>query len=334
MFDFDELPDDDGDVPAVLPTAPSPAASSAPAPTPPSAAPAAPAAPALAPALAVAAPPPAPARAPAAASFIGSELADEHAEMWARYPGTPQLSVRLAMPARMPPPESGKVKVCVLLVCGMPHKEYGSMRMEDPLPTRIIEKCWLLGLPTVRFNYSGCGASEGDMPKTTVAMKQDVEVVLQRLLERYCEKVALVAFSGGSNTAVPSLAMAHRKDRTAAYAAVSIGTRGAAMRLTSGLNEWLAEPLHKVGDMTMIRGISKLSHVPQLFVRADQDWMTPGADIDWILAAEDRCTDKDGRCLLGEHVVFPGKHAFDDVEEAPAEAVRQFLLRALTPLLV
>merc|ERR1712060_710465 len=69
--------------------------------------------------------------------------------------------------------------------------------------------------------------------------------------------------------------------------------------------------------------------VPSLYVIGDKDRITPAVDIKSVLARKSR---KDADYPMAELKVFPGKHAFEEGEdaEAPAEAIKTFLLRALS----
>uniref|UniRef100_A0A7S4VU87 Serine aminopeptidase S33 domain-containing protein n=1 Tax=Alexandrium monilatum TaxID=311494 RepID=A0A7S4VU87_9DINO len=268
---------------------------------------------------------------------LGTAVGEEEEELWTLAGGAddsklpaaaePRLGVAVA---HLQPRPQGRAPLGALLVPGMPQKVYGSSRMTDPLFNAIVRRCWSLGLPTVRFDYSGCGRSAGqepDLGSGVTVMQREASAMLQRVLEHCCEKVVVIAYSAGNNAIIHELHRAHTtyaSGRVAAYVNLSMGTRASAL-----VREDAAAALgSKDPDLTLlppeVLEMNDELDVPSLFLVGQQDLMTPAVD---ILAI----TQRKSRKSPAEMQVLQGKHAFNRVEERPADAIKAFLLRTLAP---
>jgi len=266
---------------------------------------------------------------PPPATPLGTAVADEQEEEWvlddkgaADCDEGARLGVAIARPQPLP---SAKPPLCALIVPGMPMKVFGGSRMSDPLLTAVAKRCWVLGLPTVRFDYTGCGRSVGKEPSFEdghVVMKRDASRVLRRVLDAHCERVVVIAYSAGNSMVLHELAAANAQGKVAAYVSLSMGTRANA--LTS--EEAASTLTSKEADLSLLPAddleLFDSLDVPSLFLLGGQDLITPAVDIAAI-------TQRKSRKTKAELQVLPGKHAFPGVEDRPADAIKAFLMRAL-----
>jgi len=245
-------------------------------------------------------------------------------------PVLPKLGVGITSPR--PAPKTGKVPYCVLFICGMPQEQFGNSRSMDALPTRILGKCWDIGLPTVRFDYPGCGRSSGKMPSPDDNIPMNVCAcrALRKVLTDIAEQVVILAFSAGNSCVMQELKQVSKEGRLAAYVCLSFGTRAMALAGADPVKalEKLKDPTPCPPDPELVSIYEKFD-VPSLFIVGDQDSLTPRQDMEAVLQ---RMSRKPGVYPMGELQVLKGKHAFEtgDDGEGPAVAIKEFLLRALT----
>lgn len=259
---------------------------------------------------------------------LGHTLQKEREEMWEVGPDGIELSVRLAMPSDST--DETKVGCCALFVGGMPQEYYGNSRMEDPLPSAIMSKCWEIGLPTVRFNYRGYGNSKGEeiAEDDKATMQGNFEAILGKVLEVFSHKVAIVAFSAGNAAAaLPAIANGGLQEKCLAYVNINMGKRSIAITAPDPMKvrKMPAEEFFKLEAPH----IAALAPIPHLYVKGDKDWMSPEADFRYWMELQDKKS-KPGS-VPREFRTFPGKHAFEQgMEDAPAEAIKEFLARILS----
>jgi hypothetical protein len=130
------------------------------------------------------------------------------------------------------------------LVCH-PHP-LGGGTMHNKVVFRMASGLLDAGLTTLRFNFSGVGASTGEMADGLEGGKQDVRDALSYLAENYPgEEITLAGFSFGSRTGTE---VAMNDDRVARL--ISVGT-----------------PVDKYGDYDFLTAVKK----PILFVHGDKD---------------------------------------------------------------
>eukprot|EP00747_Dinoflagellata_sp_TGD_P078320 gnl/TRDRNA2_/TRDRNA2_160009_c0_seq1.p1 gnl/TRDRNA2_/TRDRNA2_160009_c0~~gnl/TRDRNA2_/TRDRNA2_160009_c0_seq1.p1 ORF type:complete len:328 (+),score=72.26 gnl/TRDRNA2_/TRDRNA2_160009_c0_seq1:75-1058(+) len=231
----------------------------------------------------------------------------------------PTLAVGVARLKSSVQTPATKMPVGVVFVCGMPEQEFGNARMNDPLPTLILQKCWSLGLPTVRFDYSGYGKSEKSVEAGKVPMQVQAGRVLRRVMAELFEKVAMVCFSAGNFHSIDEVAMVHKMHRLAAYVNLSHGTRAVAFSIADAeLSLKILMDKEAVLNPGMRLEVYDGLDVPTLVIVGQNDRLTRKVDMEKIFCRKQRKE-------------FPGKHAFENgCEEAPAEAIKQFLHKALT----
>jgi len=241
-----------------------------------------------------------------------------------------ELGVRVARAAAG---SSQPRRYCVLFVPGMPQKEFGSARCTDELPSAILKKCWELGLPTVRFDYTGYGQSKGKAPDPDDAqanaeygprMRSDAAGMVTRVLEDY-EQLIVVCFSAGNENVAQALHDVHKEDRIAAYININMGTRAMLLQTTDvnaiqALQRKGAKALLKPA---MLAALDALQTVGPLFIVGNDDWMTPVDDITNI-------------CHGWAHSfveVVPGKHALEGYEDLAADKIKVFLSKKIQSII-
>jgi len=261
--------------------------------------------------------------------FIGFDIDEEREEFWVFQEGEVELCVKIAMP-KPSTIEGAKLPCCAVFIPGMPQKAFGNARMDDPLPSLILKKCWEIGLPTIRFDFTGCGKSNGTVCEDHEIHKlqKDGRLVLERVLERHSENLAVIAYSAGNASNIKNVAEAHKQGKVIAYVNLSMGARSNALVLEAevamNILQMPPEEFYAEGDLG--KYFDELSDVPSLFICGDKDFLTPQADLDYFLR---RPTRKDMAKPKGELKVLKGKHAFEHTEEGPANAIKEFFSRVL-----
>lgn len=177
----------------------------------------------------------------------------------------------------------------VALVCH-PHP-LGGGTMHNKVVFRVAAGLLDAGLTTLRFNFSGVGASTGEHNDVAGGV-EDVRTALGYLLKEYpAEDVTLAGFSFGSRTGMEVGVSDDRIKRL-----VSVGT-----------------PVEKYRDYDFLVGVKK----PILFVHGDQDEF---CTVESLRSLTDRVPH-------AEVVIFENcGHFFDEHLQQLRETVRDFVV--------
>lgn len=266
------------------------------------------------------------------------KLAPEKEVFWPVGNEGADLSVRITMPA-----DGSKAEVCALFVGGFPMQLYGSWRSEDPLPTAVFEKCWTIGLPTVRFNWTGYGNSKGEpfTDQQDYIFSHDLNGILERVTSDIADKIVVIGYAFGNTYTFPLLATTFRNN-VLAYIALSLGFRASALNVpfveAQGDNfesaiglptqDWLKKYQPNAGRI--LESLTSMPDIPSLWIRGKTDWMTPMKDIEFFVDTMKKTSQPSAKTALTEIKELPGKMAFEGKQDVPAEAIKSFLLKILS----
>lgn len=203
-----------------------------------------------------------------------------------------------------------------IVVPGNPSEQFGSSHAGAPLILALEKAVSELGIPTVRFDYPGCGMNakggQTDDPSKWVVpgdetARESLHDVVTWARQAICKRVVLIGYSyGASHSLLEGL---NSKEGIYAYVAVSFGYN---------VFKFFPEPMFTYMKMEMERHSDVT--IPCLYLCGEADRMTPQVELKRLVDAR-----KDGGAGVTVELIKNGKHDFKGQERETAQAMKPWL---------